>query len=100
MRSLVALSPPPKEQERTMQQRRRFKQTMSLTERLDQEATRLRRQAETLPRGTEREKLVLKARQLEMASRVDEWLSLPGIQARTEAAPKVSKSTSLSGTRA
>jgi hypothetical protein len=43
-------------------ERRRFKQTLSLEERLAQEAERLREQAKQLPAGAERETLLRKAR--------------------------------------
>jgi hypothetical protein len=33
-----------------------------------------------VPIGKERESLLRKARQLETASRIDEWLSSPGLQ--------------------
>jgi hypothetical protein len=61
-------------------QRRRFKQTQSLEERLSEEAKRLREQAETLPPGIERDDLIRKGRQAETASRMNEWLSSPGLQ--------------------
>jgi hypothetical protein len=63
-----------------MGSRRRFKQLLSLNERLEQEAARLRAQAEQLPYGPEREKLMRRARQAETATHVDEWLSSPGLQ--------------------
>ena len=64
-----------------MVKRRRFKQILSLTERLDQEAARLRAQAEALPHGPEREALLRKAEQAETAMHVEEWLSSPGLRA-------------------
>jgi hypothetical protein len=64
-----------------MQERRRFKQLLAATERPDQEAARLRTQAEKLPHGPERVRLIRKARQLETAAHVDAWLSSPGLQA-------------------
>ena len=67
-------------------QRRRFKQTLSLEERLAQEATRLRDEARLLPPGAEREALLRKARQAETGSHMSEWLSSPGLQPPT--APK------------
>jgi hypothetical protein len=39
-----------------------------------------REQAEQLPYGPEREALMRKARQLETASHVSEWVSSPGLQ--------------------
>jgi len=62
-------------------QRRRFKHTLTFPERLDQEAERLRTEAEKLPHGTERDELLCKARQTETASHVNEWLSSPGLRA-------------------
>ena len=64
-----------------MLKRRRFKQLLSLKERLEQEAARIRAQAEQLPSGPERDKLMRKAREAESATHVDEWLSSPGVQA-------------------
>ncbi|MCP1766313.1 hypothetical protein [Bradyrhizobium japonicum] len=59
-------------------QRRRFKQTMSLEERLAEEAKRLREQAKKLPPGSERETLLRKPRQAETGSHMSEWLRSPG----------------------
>ena len=61
-------------------QRRRFKQTASLEERLAQEAARLRQQAKELPPGREREILLRRARQAETGSHITEWLTSPGLQ--------------------
>ncbi|MHC2397556.1 hypothetical protein ACVMGC_002100 [Bradyrhizobium barranii subsp. barranii] len=64
-------------------ERRRFKQTQSLEERLAQEAQRLREQARKLPAGAERETLLRKARQARQAetgSHMSEWLRSPGLQ--------------------
>lgn len=60
--------------------RRRFKQTLSLEERLAEEAKRLREQAELLPPGTLRDAVERKARQAETGSHVSEWLRSPGLQ--------------------
>jgi hypothetical protein len=62
-------------------QRRRFENTLSFPDRLDQEADRLRAEAAKLPHGAERDALLRKARQARTASRVNEWLSSPGLQA-------------------
>jgi hypothetical protein len=48
-------------------QRRRFKNILTFPERLDQEAKRLRAEAEKLPHGSERDVLLRKARQAETA---------------------------------
>jgi hypothetical protein len=52
-------------------------------QRLAQEAHRVKERAETLPPGQERELLSRKARQLETASRINDWLSSPGLQRPT-----------------
>jgi len=78
-----------------MFKRRRFTQILSPSERLYQDATRLRIQserlhqnaarlrvlAENLPHGTERETLIGWARQAETANDIDEWLSSPDLRA-------------------
>ena len=61
-----------------MQVRRRFKQTMSLSERLAAEAAQARHQAKNLPRCTERERLIRKARQAEAAIHINMWLAPSG----------------------
>jgi hypothetical protein len=58
-----------------MQQRNRTKQTESLEDRLAEEARRLREAARLLPPGAVRDAALQKARQVEMASRMSEWLS-------------------------
>jgi len=61
-------------------QRRHFEHTLSCPDRLDQEAARLRAEAEKLPPSTERDAILRKARQAETASHVNEWLTSPGLQ--------------------
>lgn len=63
-----------------MQKRRRFRQIDPLDKRLADEAQRLREEAKRTPPGIERERLIKRARQTEAASRVNEWLSSPGLQ--------------------
>jgi hypothetical protein len=63
-----------------MIKRRRFKHLLTLNERLEQEAARLRAQAGKFPHGHEREQLLHRARHVETAMFVDEWLSSPGLQ--------------------
>jgi hypothetical protein len=63
-----------------MQHRRKFKQTMSLEERLAQEARRFREKASLLPPGIEREHALRRARQAETGSHMSEWLRSPGLQ--------------------
>jgi predicted trehalose synthase len=62
-----------------MQERRRFKQSATLEKRLTEEAVRLRREAEGIPPGVERERLVRRARQAETAAHMSEWLASPGL---------------------
>ena len=61
-------------------QRRRFKQTATLDERLAEQARRMRDEAQNVPPGLEREKLIRRARQAETAARMQEWLLSPGLQ--------------------
>ena len=49
-------------------------------QRLPQEALRVNEQIKSLPHGRERELLSRKARQLETASHITEWLSSPGLK--------------------
>lgn len=63
-----------------MLQRRRFKQTRSLPERLAEEAKRLRDQAKLLPDGPLREQVMRKARQCETGSHMTEWLQSSGLE--------------------
>jgi hypothetical protein len=67
----------------TANKRHRFKHTTTLAERLEQEAERLREQAQILPLGPERTLIRHKLRQAETALRIDRWLSCPN---STEAA--------------
>jgi hypothetical protein len=60
--------------------RRRFQQTVSLEERLSEEAKRLREEAKSLPPGPDRDILIRKARQAETGSRMSEWLRSPELQ--------------------
>jgi hypothetical protein len=63
-----------------MQHRPRFKRTQSFEERLADEATRLREEAKLLPPGAVRDEVVRKARQIEAASHLNEWLAVPKLQ--------------------
>ena len=63
-----------------MVKRRRIKQLLTLSERLDQEAKRLRTEAAKSPPGFERDELLRKARQAETALHVNDWLSSPGLR--------------------
>jgi hypothetical protein len=61
-------------------ERRRFKQIISLEERLTEEARRLREEAELLPHGPVREEALRKAREAETGSHLSEWLRSPGLK--------------------
>jgi len=62
-----------------MNERRRFKQTQSLKQRLLDSVRGLREEAR-LARGLEREAILRKARQTEAAAYMDEWLRSPGLE--------------------
>jgi hypothetical protein len=62
-----------------MERRRIIKHQNSFEERLASQARRLREEAKSLPPGSERDKLVRKARQAETGSHLTEWLSSPGL---------------------
>jgi hypothetical protein len=68
-----------------MQKRRRIQPTETLEIRLRQAAVRLRQQAGGTPPGIEREYLILRARQAESASHINELLSSPGLRAPNQA---------------
>jgi hypothetical protein len=61
-------------------QRRRFKQTVPLEERLRIQAETDRQKAKSLPPCREREDLLLRARRADTASHLTEWLNSPGLQ--------------------
>jgi len=61
-------------------QRRRFKQNISLQDRLTAWADQVREQAKKLPPGPEREAQLKRASQADIASRLDEWANSPGLQ--------------------
>jgi hypothetical protein len=63
-----------------MMQRRRFKHTLSLEERLSEEAKRLLAKAKLLPPGAARDEMIRRARQAEMAAHLNEWLTSPGLR--------------------
>ena len=58
-----------------VKKRRRFRQTTTLAERLNDEANRLRESARALPPGPEQTLLWRKLRQTEAALRFDAWLT-------------------------
>ena len=61
-------------------QRRRFKQTVSLKDRLDSFAQEVRERASQLRPGPEREAVLKRARQADIASHLDDWANSPGLQ--------------------
>jgi hypothetical protein len=63
-----------------MQRRRRFKQTLSLKERLSLEAKRLRDEARRLSAGPEQADLLRKAREDEVTAKMVGWIASPGLQ--------------------
>jgi hypothetical protein len=58
-----------------------FQNILSFPDRLEQEAKALKEQARKIRPGKEREMLLRKARQLETAVHINEWLTSPGLQA-------------------
>lgn len=63
--------------------RRRVKQTVSLEERLIEQAKRWREEARSVRSREERDGLIRKARQAEAAAHVADWLASPGLQPPT-----------------
>jgi hypothetical protein len=61
-------------------QRKRIKHAKTFEERLQNDAIRLREQARTMPPGKERELLLRKARQIDTAAHINEWLTSPGLR--------------------
>ena len=62
--------------------RNRRKNTVPFDERLHQAASDARQAAEHLPQGEQRDALLKKARQAEMAVRLNQWLTSPGETSR------------------
>jgi hypothetical protein len=63
-----------------MFKRRRFKQQLTLQDRLAAWSKAVQEQAAALPAGRERDALVQKARQVEIANHLDDWAKSPGLQ--------------------
>ena len=61
----------------------RFKPDRALGERLIMEARLAREKADQLPPGPEREDLLKKAREADLAAHIDEWLNSPGLKTPT-----------------
>jgi len=60
--------------------RRRVKQTRSLEDRMAEQATKLKEQADQLPAGEEREALLKRARIAETGAHLSDWLKSPGLR--------------------
>ena len=63
-----------------MQARRRFKQELSLTDRLRLFSDHLKAKAAELRPGPERDALLKRARIADTASNIDQWVNSPGLQ--------------------
>ena len=61
-------------------ERRRFNRMDPLDENLSEQAERLRKEARGTPPGIERDKLLRRARQIETAAHVREWIASPGLR--------------------
>ena len=66
-----------------MLKRHRFKQSLSLKDRLALFAKDARKRADELPPGPARDDMLRKARQADTASHVDEWANSPGLRPPT-----------------
>jgi hypothetical protein len=60
--------------------RRRFKQNLSLKDRLAAWAKGVREQAAQLPPGPEQDAMLKRASQADTAAHLDEWANSPGLQ--------------------
>ena len=63
-----------------MAERRRFKHTTSLEERLSEDTERLREQAKALPPGAALDQVLRRIRQNETAAHMTGWLNSPGLR--------------------
>lgn len=63
-----------------MKRRRRFKQEVTLHDRIVAWAKEVRTQAAKLPPGPDRDELLKKVRQTETAIRFESWANSPGLQ--------------------
>lgn len=66
-----------------MQKPRRFKQQLTLQDRLAAWSKEIKEQADALPLGPERDALVKKARQADVACHLDDWAKSAGLQPPT-----------------
>ncbi|PPQ19164.1 hypothetical protein CV770_11840 [Bradyrhizobium sp. AC87j1] len=63
-----------------MSRRRRFKQQLTLQDRLSAWVKQVEEQASRLPPGPERDALLKKARQADVANHLHDWVIPPGLQ--------------------
>jgi hypothetical protein len=63
-----------------MQNRRGFRHQITLQDRIIAWAKQVRAQAAELPPGPDREELLKKVRQAEIAMHLDDWANSPGLQ--------------------
>jgi hypothetical protein len=63
-----------------LQKRRRIKHTMTFDERLAMSAAQLKEQGRRMPPGREKEALMKRARQTDVAAHINEWLTSPGLR--------------------
>lgn len=63
--------------------RNRFKQTDSLQDRLTKFAEDMKKQAEAMPAGKEREEFLKRARSADTAAHISDWASSPGLRPPT-----------------
>ncbi len=63
-----------------MAERRRFKQFLSLNDRLKLFSDRLKAEAAKLRPGPEQDALLKRARFADTAAHIDEWVNSPGLQ--------------------
>lgn len=66
-----------------MQKRRLFKQELTFQERLNTWTEGMKTRAASLPPGPERDAIIKKVRQADVANHLDEWAKSPGLQPPT-----------------
>ena len=66
-----------------MPHRRRFKRSSTFEFRLEEEAINLRKQADGMPHNIRRDELLRTARQIDVATQVNKWLTSPGLRVPT-----------------
>jgi hypothetical protein len=66
--------------ERVVFKRRRFKQQLTLQDRLAAWSKKIEQEAAKLPHGPEGDALIQKARRADVANHLNEWAKSPGLQ--------------------